>query len=372
MEIKENISLAFYTFYKIGGPARFFVEAKNSAEVGEALQWASENGISFFTPHLLSAANNLRKAQPTKGAGFILGVGSNILVSDKGFDGLVIRMVSGKLEVGGCKLVVDSGVMMARAVLKSAQVGLTGFEWGIGVPGTIGGSIRGNAGCFGGEMKDVVESVRISQLPIRHSEPFERHSERSEESQGKLREESIDPSVASLPQDDRSMEILELNNSECEFSYRDSIFKRRPDWIIISATLKLEKGDPKDIQEKIKKITVERSGKQDIGTKSCGCIFKNIPWERKGINREKLLERFPELAQFKDQPNIPASFLIDQAGLKGRRVGKVFISPKHANFFVNDGGATAEEVIMLIAIAKDTVRRKYGILLEEEIQYVGF
>lgn len=320
IEIKEDTSLSGYTIYKIGGPAKFFVEVRNSKELEEALEWAEGKMLPIF----------------------ILGAGSNILVSERGFDGLVIHIISREVKVDGERLTADAGVMMAKAVLESANVGLTGFEWAIGIPGTIGGSVRGNAGCFGGEMKDVVESVRIL---------------RSKAGRSGLQDQ---------------FSLLTLNNSECEFSYRDSIFKRHPEWVILSVTLKLKKGDQKEIQARIASITKERSEKQDIGSKTCGCIFKNIPWTRKDINKSKLLERFPELAQFKDQSNIPASFLIDQAGLKGRRVGKVFISPKHANFFVNEGGASADEVIILIGIAKDTVRRKYGMLLEEEIQFVGF
>ena len=313
--VKENIPLASFTIYKIGGPARFFVEVKNFDELKETLNFAAEKKLSIF----------------------ILGAGSNILVADKGFDGLVIRMAGGELKVDGCKLTVDAGVMMAQAVLKSAQVGLTGFEWGIGIPGTVGGSIRGNAGCFGGEMSQVLESVQVLKFKVQSEK----------------------------------LKVYELSNAECHFVYRDSIFKKHSKWVIISATLNLKKGDPKMIQDKIKKIIAERIVKQDIGTKSCGCIFKNVSWTKKNINREKLLTEFPELEQFKNQPNIPASYLIDASGLKGRRVGKIFISPKRANFFVNEGGATSEEVIALIAIAKDMVRRKYGISLEEEIQCVS-
>ncbi|QQG45238.1 MAG: UDP-N-acetylmuramate dehydrogenase [Candidatus Sungiibacteriota bacterium] len=341
--IKENISLAPHTIYKIGGPARYFVETKNSDELKQALDFVATKKVPIF----------------------VLGAGSNILVSDKGFDGLVIRMAGGEVKVEGERLTADAGVMMAQAVLKSAQAALSGFEWAIGVPGTIGGSVRGNAGCFGAEMKDVVESVKI-----------------------------LDLGKSDFP---RKSDFLILKNTQCEFSYRDSIFKKHPEWIILSATLKLQKGDPAKIQEKIKRITAERAQKQDIGTKSCGCIFKNISWAplevsrplaaaavpsgqggpltgwaRKDINKEKILSQFPELEQFKDQPNVPASFLIDRAGLKGKSVGHVFISPKHANYFVNEGGATAEGVVTLIGIAKDTVRHKYELSLEEEIQYVGF
>lgn len=333
VNIKENIPLAPHTIYRIGGPARFFTEVKNEEELVEALEWAVQNGISFFTPHLSSAGNYLREAQPTKGAGFILGAGSNILVSDSGFPGFVIHLKDGSVEVGEERLIAGAGVMMARAVLASAKAGLTGFEWGIGVPGTVGGSVRGNAGCFGGEMKDAVESVRIFDV--------------------------------------KTNQVYPLSAGECEFGYRDSVFKRHPERIIISATLKLQRGEPQKIQEKIKKIIAERSIKQDIGTKSCGCIFKNTSWDKIAADKENLIVRFPELGEFQDRPNIPSSFLLDKTGLKGKRIGRVFISPKHANFFVNEGGASSEEVRQLIELAKTKVEKKYGLRLEEEIQYVG-
>jgi UDP-N-acetylmuramate dehydrogenase len=312
VNIQENVSIAPFTFYKIGGPVRYFAEAKNSEELREAVTFATERKIPIF----------------------ILGAGSNILVSDKGYGGLVVRLSGREVRAEGNEMLVGAGVMMARAATEASKAELTGFEWAIGVPGTVGGSVRGNAGCFGSEMKDVVERVEVFDTL---------NSKRST-----------------------------LNPKQCEFGYRDSIFKKHPEWIIISATLKLRKDDFSKIQERIREISAERAEKQDIGTKSCGCIFKNVSWIRKDINKEKLLAHFPELAQFKDQPNIPASFLIDSVGLKSRRVGHVFISPKHANFFINDGGATTEEVIMLIGMAKDVVRRKFRIMLEEEIQYVGF
>ncbi len=312
LAVKENVPLAPYTIYKIGGPARFFTEVKNGEDLAEALQFAAGKAVPYF----------------------ILGAGSNVLVSDKGFGGLLVRMTGGEVRADGERLIADAGVMMARAVTESAKAGLGGFEWGIGIPGTIGGSVRGNAGCFGGQMQGVVERVMVfdSTRNIKY----------------------------------------EMPNTECHFSYRDSIFKRHPERVILSAVLRLHTSDPAAVQAQVRRITGERLAKQDIGAKSCGCIFKNISWTRKDVDREKLLAEFPELAQFKDRPTIPASFLIDAAGLKGKQVGKVIISPKHANFFVNEGSATAEEVVMLTAIAKDTVRRTYGLRLEEEIQHVGF
>lgn len=311
IEIKENIFLAPYTIYKIGGPAQFFANVVSGREIEEGISFARDQHIPFF----------------------MLGAGSNVLVSDAGYQGLVLRCAGGEIRIDD-KMICDAGVMMARAVLESARAGLTGLEWGIGIPGTIGGSIRGNAGCFGGEIKDVVERVEV----------FDTHE-----------------NVTKF-----------LRASQCNFSYRDSIFKRHPEWIILSASFRLARGNAEFSQRMIKKISRERTEKQAIGDKSCGCIFKNVSWSRKDIDKKKLLTRFPELAQFKSTEYLPASFLIDSSGLKGRRVGGVHISPRHANYFVNDAAARAEHVLMLVSLAKNIVRRKYGIQLEEEIQYVGF
>lgn len=310
MEIKENIRLAPYTMYKIGGPAKFFVEVQSSEELKSALLFSLEKNLPFF----------------------ILGAGTNTLVSDQGFNGLVIKIKDGKIKIDGEIITIDAGVMMARAVLESAKAGLTGFEWGVGVPGSFGGSVRGNAGCFGGEIKDIVSEVEIF--------------------------------------DTKNKKEFILKNTECEFKYRHSIFKERPEWVILCGTVSLQEDRIEKIQEKIKKITLERSSKQDIGTQSCGCIFKNISWM--GLDREKLSKKFPELEKFKDRENIPASFLIDRSGLKNTRVGKIIISPKHANFFVNEGGGTAQEVLELIKMTKKSVKKKFGLEIQEEIQYIGF
>lgn len=312
IDIKEGISLAPHTVYKIGGPARFFVTVKNAAELEEALVFCTQKGTPFF----------------------ILGAGSNVLVSDKGFDGLVIHVRGGEIRTAEDRIIADAGVMVARIVLESAHAGLSGLEWGIGIPGSVGGSIRGNAGCFGGEMKDVVETVEV-----------------------------FDTTRAAT---------FNVSAEDCKFRYRDSVFKTHPEWVIVSVVFKLAHGDPESLRQKIARITAERTAKQDIGTKSCGCIFKNVSWRRHDIKKDELVRRFPELEQFYEKESIPASFLIDRSSLKDRRVGHVFISSRHANYFINEGGAKAEEVVILIGIAKDTVRRTFGILLEEEIQYVGF
>ena len=310
--MQENIPLAPHTVYRIGGPGRFFVEARETEDIIRALSYAHEKERPYF----------------------ILGAGSNILVADKGFDGVVIKMNRGSVMRRGAELEIGAGVMMAQAVRAAGEAGLAGFEWGIGVPGTIGGSVRGNAGCFGREMKDVIFSVDV----LNAKDGYARR----------------------------------LMRSECFFGYRESIFKKHSEWIILSAILRLKEGDPVHIQDAVRGFVRERIKKQDIGSKSCGCIFKNVLWTRKDIDKNFLMRAYPGLERFTDSPSIAASYLIDNSYLKGRRVGKIYISPRHANFFINEGNGRAEEVVILAGIVKDTVRRKFGILLEEEIQYVGF
>ncbi|MBI2507255.1 MAG: UDP-N-acetylmuramate dehydrogenase [Candidatus Niyogibacteria bacterium] len=274
-----------------------------------------------------------------------MGAGSNVLVSDKGFDGLVIKNRANSISVdfgspqtklyaeaglAAPKLYAEAGAQMARVVAESVKAGLAGFEWAIGIPGTIGGSVRGNAGCFGSEMKDVIESVEVF--------------------------------------DSEASKSYQLKAKSCEFGYRHSIFKHNPDLIILSTTLKLRAGDSKKSQSIIAEYAKKRALSQDIGQKCAGCIFKNVEWSRKDIHKSDLCMRFSELRQFSDKPNIPAAFLIDQLGLKGKQIGGAKISGRHANYFINIGGATAEDVLTLITIAKEKVQNHYGVFLETEIQ----
>jgi len=191
-EVKENIPLSGYSVFKIGGPARYFAIVHNEEDLLDVLCRAKEKNLPVF----------------------ILGAGSNILASDKGFPGLVVKMdLQGLYAAEGGKLTAESGVSMARAVSESVKAGRTGFEWAIGVPGTIGGSVRGNAGCFGEEMKDVVSRVAV------------------------LDRFSLLKSV--------------LTNGDCRFGYRDSLFKHNPNFVILSAILELAKGDALESQKKI-------------------------------------------------------------------------------------------------------------------------
>ncbi|HEY4527554.1 MAG TPA: UDP-N-acetylmuramate dehydrogenase [Candidatus Paceibacterota bacterium] len=288
MEMKENVSLKPFTVFQVGGPARFFAETRSKEEVIEALGWAKEKQIPSF----------------------ILGLGSNVLVSDRGFPGLVIKISGGKVSRDGALITAEAGAKMAEVVNFSLQNGLVGFEWAIGVPGTIGGSVRGNAGCFGSEMKDFVAGADV----------FDANAERE----------------------------LKLSNSECRFSYRQSIFKEKPEFVVLGVSLRLKSGGSGEAKERFGEFVKARVQSQDIGSKTAGCVFKNPSAE------------------------IRAGALVDKAGLKGTSIGGAAVSEKHANFIINTGAASAEDIVMLIGLIKERVHRKFDVFLEEEIQYVGF
>ncbi|MBI1957541.1 MAG: UDP-N-acetylmuramate dehydrogenase [Candidatus Niyogibacteria bacterium] len=309
MEIREHVELRPHTVFKIGGRARYFCEARTLEDLRDAVHFAREKGLRFF----------------------LLGAGSNMLVSDRGFDGLAIKMGLAHCSINGARVEADAGVSMARLTAETIRAGLAGFEWAIGIPGTIGGSVRGNAGCYGTEMKDVLHSVSV----------FDSEADR----------------------------IRIFSPRECNFGYRDSIFKKRPSWIVVSAIVHLEPGDPARSQKLVAEFSERRSRTQDIGSRCAGCMFKNVPWG--AVDKSSLTKKIPELQKFSRDPVIPAAFLIDRLDLKGIKIRGVAISTRHANYFVNVDNSTAEDVMALVSLVKDRVRRSYGILLDEEVQFIA-
>ncbi|MDA2921906.1 UDP-N-acetylmuramate dehydrogenase [Patescibacteria group bacterium AH-259-L07] len=306
-KLQRNVILAPFTTFKIGGPAAYFIEAHNEDDLLQALQWVKSTNIPYF----------------------ILGGGSNILIADKGFDGLVVKMRMNTYTVLKTNIIADAGVFLSTLVSVSLKNSLTGLEWAAGVPGTIGGAVRGNAGAHGHSISELVTTVRV------------------------IRKESV----------------VELENNNCKFSYRHSIFKKKNNNdSIVRVVLKLKKGNNLEIEKGITKHITYRNKTQPFQS-SCGCIFKNINFS--AIDKESL-RKFPEMNEFKDYGQIPSGWLIDSCSLKRTKKGKVAISDIHANFIENSGSATAHDVRELIARAKSAVKQKFGIDLEEEIIYVGF
>ncbi|TSC79506.1 MAG: UDP-N-acetylmuramate dehydrogenase [Parcubacteria group bacterium Gr01-1014_29] len=325
IEVRENVSLAPYTYIKVGGPARFFVEVKTEKELREAIVWTDKKN----TPMV------------------VLGAGSNVLVADAGFDGLVIRMGINTISIEENVMCVGAGVSMAQAATEALKQNLSGFEWAAGIPGTIGGSVYGNAGCFGGEMQQVLERVRVLECKVQSAK----------------------------------CKIVEFQNTDCKFWYRESVFKKHKDWIILGATLKLKKISDEEKKEKqawIKTMMQERVAEQAIGERTMGSTFKSISITDKTLQKiTQYDKRFRKPTNtcwvFENRAGMmSAGFLIEQAGLKEKKIGGVTVSTKHANFLVTDASATAEHVIMLIALIKERVHRMFGVMLEEEIQYIGF
>jgi UDP-N-acetylmuramate dehydrogenase len=309
-KIQQSISLAPLTTFKIGGLAEFFVEVKTKKDLVEAMAWAKEDKKLFV----------------------ILAGGSNVLINDQGVKGLVIKMRNDNLTIKGERLDCGSGAELSSAVRVAAAEDLASLEWAIGIPGTIGGAVRGNAGAYGHSVSELVETVEIYNIKKKRFEL--------------------------------------LSNQDCRFLYKSSIFKENDNLIIWQIILKLRKGGKKEIKELLDKYLKRREQRQPK-LPSAGCIFKNITISQIRENNHDLADRAYNEKVVKGG-NVSAGWLVDLLGLKGKTMGGAKISLEHANFIVNTGKATAEEVIMMISFIKQQVRDKFGLQLHEEIQYLGF
>lgn len=305
--LKENEPLSKHTNFRLGGPARWFVEAKNAEEIVGALQLAEQNGVKWF----------------------VLGGGANVLASDAGFDGLIIQLAMRGYKIEGTTVMAEAGMVTGALARATAEAGLAGFEWAVTLPGTIGGAVRGDAGCFGGEMKDVVKEV----LVLRDGKP------------------------------------VPLSSGELAFGYRDSSIKHSKD-IILSVTMELVPGDAAALKTKMDEQIVKRKAAQPFYGGSAGCIFKNYEVNDGEFNRLKQEADIP--AEMLAKKQIATGWLVEQMDLKGKQIGGAKISEEHGNFIVNLGDATADDVVQLISLVKMNARDRFGIQLEEEVEYLGF
>jgi len=281
--VKLNEPLAKHTTFKIGGPADLFYEAKTTKELIKVIKLIKKLRIPYF----------------------VLGGGSNILVADEGFRGIVIKMSNVKCQMSNGKIIAGAGVSLGELLKLAAKNSLAGLEFAAGIPGTVGGAVRGNAGAWQQAIGDKVVGVKVLTPTGR---------------------------------------IKWLKAADCQFSYRQSRFKKTKE-IILEVELKLEKGDKKEIEAKIRENLAKRASQPT--QPSAGCIFVN------------------------PKP-LSAGKLIEKCKLKGRQIGEAQISSQHANFIVNLGRAKAQEVIKLIKLIKKKVKEKFGIDLKEEICFVGF
>lgn len=308
---KKNISLKNYTTYKIGGLAKYFFIAKNKEDIIEALQFAKQNKLPIF----------------------IFGGFSNVLVSDKGFKGLVIKIQNSELKIlNSNQICVGAGVSLSKLADFSKKNSLSGMEWAFGIPqATVGGAVFGNAQAFGNKISDMVKSVEVL--------------------------------------DSNNFKTKILNSKQCNFSLKSSIFKRNKNLIILSVIFELEKKNIDEIKNKTKEFLNYRKRCHPINFPSAGSVFVNPEVK---IKNKKLLESFPELKDYNKKGIIPSGYLISKCQLAGKKIGKAQISEKHANFIINLGGAKAKDVLALIKFAQKKVKEKFGIKLNTEVQFVGF
>lgn len=301
---QENVLLAKYGSYRIGGSARYFYYAQNSEALIKALKnWKQKNKI------------------------FILGAGTNILFNDRGFDGFVLKPDLKDISVKNNVITAGAGALMEDLLKFYVKKSLSGLEWAGGLPGTLGGAIRGNAGAFGGEIKDVVLSVSSIR-------PFD-------------------------------LKLVKRDNNQCGFGYRSSVFKNQKNKeIILSAELRLKAGDKVVIKKAIEDKIRYRRERHPLEHFNIGSIFKNVVLASIPKKRHSLFSKAVKTDPF---PVVPAAFLLSEAGLKGVASGGAMISPKHPNFIVNVLSASSADVENLIALAKHKVKKNFQIELEEEI-----
>lgn len=283
MEILENVELAPLTTYKLGGRARWFAEP------------ASPEELLALTPVVVPV--------------LVLGRGSNVLVADDGFDGLVIRLGSSLADIviDGSRVRAGAGASLATVARAAAKSDLGGLEWLVGVPGSVGGAVRMNAGCFGSETSDVLLEAKFLNL---------------------------------------TTGIVDVRTpAALEMSYRST--NVLPDELVMEATFLTDPSPRAESEAKMREITRWRKEHQPGGTFNAGSVFKNPPGDAAGR-------------------------IIDALGLKGRAVGGVSVSHRHANFFVADAKASAQDMYDLVQVVQAEVKDRAGIELIPEIQFVGF
>ncbi len=307
LNIQENVSLKEYTTFDIGGTARYFVEVHSLSDIKEVLAFTKEKDLKFF----------------------IFAGGSNVLFSDDGFDGVVIQITVNSMVLHGGELMCGAGTDLMDLLMFAAENSLTGGENLTGIPGSVGGAVRGNAGAFGTEMKDIVKEIHVFNIETGETAIFD--------------------------------------NEKCDFSYRNSFLKKNPQYIIISTTFDFALGDKKEIEMKMYDIIAKRNTKQVQNIRSAGSFFVNP------VVDERVQKMFEKDTGKKSRDNrVPAGWLLESCDIFKKRIGDIQAGVEHANYFINMDEGTAEQVMQLSAVAKTRVRDEFGVQLKEEVVLAGF
>ena len=331
-----------HTSFRIGGPAALFVQVNNEEELRGVLDLLCRHGgcdddsksITDAAGRDANNADNADNANNANTADFILiGNGSNLLVSDEGYPGIVVKLGGDFEDIAvdaddECVVRVGAARRLSSVSAYLTERGLSGFEFASGIPGSIGGAVFMNAGAYGGEMKDIVKSVSVM--------PMGRLSRRVHDGADCLSESRGD---------DMSFCTYTMSNEEMNFAYRSSR-AQTGDFVILSVTLELKKDNPALIAERVSELAAKRNAKQPVNYPSAGSTFKRPAGGY-------------------------AAALIEEAGLKGYRAGGACVSEKHSGFVINDGGASCEDVLNVMRHVSKTVYEKSGIMLEPEVRLIN-
>jgi UDP-N-acetylmuramate dehydrogenase len=299
-QVKSAQLLSRHTTMKIGGPAKYFVIVNQTDNLVDLLNFLAGEGIEFQ----------------------IIGGGSNVLFGDEGFAGVVIKIETSKYFVEDSEITAEAGVSLGALINLATKNSLSGLEWASGIPGTVGGAVRGNAGAYGEEMSSSIKEVEVW----------------------------------------RDGQIVLLEPKDCGFDYRTSVFKSNNN-VILRVKIILKKDDPIQIAKKINDLYIERQNKLP-NQPSSGSFFKNIKISDWPGDKSELPQSFVERGM------IPAGWLIEQCGLKGLKLGEAGISEKHGNFIINYGEASIDNILSIVDKVVGEVYNKYEITLEPEVEII--
>ncbi len=304
LQVSAGAPLAPHTRFGLGGPADIYAETGHIASFVEALAVARASGLPYT----------------------IIGGGTNLVVSDDGFRGVVLKFTAKSIRLDGNMVVADAGAELQQVIDFAIAHGLGGIETMAGIPGSFGAAVYGNAGAYGHSMSEVVRLVTF-----------------------------LDDGC-----------VRAFDHAQCEFHYRESIFKRRKQWTIFSASLELSPADSAALRSTADEILAVRNAKFPPTMKCAGSIFKNLLLAELPA---AVAEQVPE--KVVREGKVAAAYFLEQVGAKGLSKGDIHVAAYHANLIYNAGAGTARDLRELIADLKARVRERFGLELEEEVQYVG-
>lgn len=302
--VETDKPLAGLTRFGIGGPAAVYFDASDAALFGEALHVCQSQRL----PH------------------YVLGEGTNVIVADEGYPGVILRYSGNRIQRTGELLEVEAGAVLMDLVTASLDGSLEGLETLAGIPGWVGGAVYGNAGAYGRSMHESVVEVDV-----------------------------LDGGT-----------MRTFTNADCQFEYRESVFKQRKDWVILRARLQLAEGPGEQLRARSREIVQVRNDKFPPTMRCAGSIFKNLYLRDLPTSAAN---RVPE--RVVREGKVASAYFLEQVGAKGMRQGAIEIAPYHANLIYNTGRGTAADLRILIAELKRRVREEFGFIVEEEVQYVG-